>query len=443
MDKDIFDHNGVPGATMRRFNRSANGLEQLSEGHIPDVHFSAMMENCDVLHIDTVYRPSIPGDHYLEFISTGPAKLLIDDVEYMTVKDKRADQMAFILGSANGKVQQHRFEAGREYRIHIETSSPEVRPDRFALLEGVIGITLGHMLQDVYEEDLLPEAVEVAKTVDTAIVFVGRSKPWESEGCDHESMALPARGSQDRLIEAVAEVNSNTIVVNSTGTPINMPWLSKVKAVLHTWFPGQEAGNSIADVVFGKTCPGGRLPCTFPVSESDAPAHGNFPGDVDNTLQVKYEEGSFIGHRYFYHHPDKVLFQFGYGLSYTQFDIFDIESKDIEMAGDHYSVTARVRNTGNMTGAEVLQVYVVPVDQDDSPVQRKLAAYCSVDVAPGNVESVEMSWTHEQFAEWDEQQYQWVIAPGRYVAQVATTAAAGDVKASFAFRIDTAVHIRP
>jgi beta-glucosidase len=156
------------------------------------------------------------------------------------------------------------------------------------------------------EEDLL--------TPEVTIVFVGNTYVWESEGHDTTSMNLPADGSQDALISAVAEANPKTIVVNSTGVPIAMSWLSKVKAVLQTWFPGQEASNAINDILTGAANPSGRPPVTFPRRLEDSPAYGKFPGDTEE-VEVNYAEGSFIGYRYYDHVAETVVFQFDHGLS--------------------------------------------------------------------------------------------------------------------------------
>lgn len=185
---------------------------------------------------------------------------------------------------------------------------------------GVVGMVLGFMLEEEHNALLLPPAVEAAEKSDVAIVFVGHSPSWETGGTDRESMALPRDGSQDALISAVASVNTNTIVVNTTGSPISMSWLSEVAAVLQAWLQGQEAGYAITDVLLGAVSPGGKLPCTFPKSIEVAPTYGNFPSDLERR-RVEYQEGVFVGYRYYDEHPNAVMFPFGYGLSYTTFEI--------------------------------------------------------------------------------------------------------------------------
>lgn len=444
LQTDISDHEGQKGCTVTRFNRGKEGLVKLSVANAPDTHFSAIEELCDILHLDTTYRPHVTGRHYLEFISTGPAKLFINDEQLMTVQDDVADQMAFILGGANGEKRQYSFEEGKEYRIHIETQAPEVRPGYFALLEGVIGITLGFMHQADFEEDVLSSAIEAAKTADTAVVFVGNSPAWETEGCDQYSMNLPAYGSQDKLIRAVADANPNTIVVISTGTPVAMPWLSKVKAVVQSWLPGQEAGNSIADVLLGRVCPSGRLPVTIPVSAEASPAHGNFPGDV-KTLQVHYKEDVFVGHRYFNHHPESVLFPFGYGLSYTTFSKSGFGFR----AGEHSEGTSRsfsasldVTNTGPVAGSEVIQVYITPRGADGLPV-RKLVGFSKATLAPGETKTCSVEWTASAFAEWDTEKSKWCVVKGQYELDVGTSSAAEDIVERVVFELRDEIWIEP
>lgn len=190
-------------------------------------------------------------------------------------------------------------------------------------------------------------------------VFTSHDPQWESEGRDQEPFNLPRQGTQDAVVTAVAAANSNTIFVNSTGTPVAMPWLQGVWAVIQAWFPGQECDNSIADVLTGVVNPEGRLPVSFPRRIENSPAYDNFPGEkLDGQLKVEYAEDLFVPYR----HYDLVLndrpnFAFGYGLSYTTF--FYGDSKVIPSIKSHDRSIAEIKvsNTGSKPGGTVIQLY--------------------------------------------------------------------------------------
>lgn len=222
-------------------------------------------------------------------------------------------------------------------------------------------------------------------------------------------MVLPADGSQDRLISAVAAVNPNVVVINSTGSPIEMPWLSEVSAVVQAWFGGQEAGNSMIDVLFGVANPSGKLPVSFPKAEEFGASYGNFPGDSKD--QVYYKEGVKVGYRHFDDIPDKVLFPFGFGLSYSTFEIGGVQ---LEQNDSSLRITTSVRNVGEVDGSEVVQVYASsPVTTVDMPV-KELVAYAKVHVKAGEEHSVHIEVDAQKLAFWDEKTNKWVVEKGEY-----------------------------
>jgi beta-glucosidase len=228
------------------------------------------------------------------------------------------------------------------------------------------------------------------------------------------SMSLPANGSQDRLISAVCDVNSKVIVINSTGVAIAMPWLSRVSAVVQAWFPGQEAGNSIIDVLFGAVNPGGKLPMTIPRSLEDTPAYGNFPGDVQ-TLQVHYKEGIYIGYRYYDKNPAKVSFPFGFGLSYSSFEISGLKLLNTVLTqGGHISVQASVKNTGHVAGSEVVQVYISPVRSSIDRPQKTLAGFAKLYLSPGESKMAQVDVTFDAATFYDESSNLWTVEKGDY-----------------------------
>lgn len=383
-----------------------------------------MEDTWQVVRATAIFTPTVTGSHYLALTGLGPSELSIDGERVYSQDANCVDSMAFILGGVKETKVRHHFVAGRSYTIQVRSvvSSPE---GGFALLQEQIGLRLGFMLEQDHNADLLSDAVAVAKDADVALVFTGHTPDWETEGQDQVSFHLPADGSQDRLVDAVAGVNSNTVVVNSTGVPVAMPWIHKVKAVLQAWFPGQEAGNAIADVLVGKVNPEGRLPVSFPRRLEDTPAYGNFPGEeVDGQPTVKYEEGVFVGYRHYdrgQKERDTVLFPFGHGLSYTTFDISGVE---VQQASEElWEVSAHVRNTGNVAGAEVVQLYAGLDPASDARPVKELKAFAKVRLAPGEAKQVILQISTRDLAYFNEEQGVWAVDAGSYRISVGRSVA--------------------
>jgi beta-glucosidase len=238
-----------------------------------------------------------------------------------------------------------------------------------------------------------------------------------------DDMKLPANGSQDRLIEAVCAVNPSVVVINSTGGPIEMPWLNKVKAVIQVWFGGQESGNSIVDVLLGTVNPGGKLPMSFPKTLQDSPSYANFPGDLSK-LEVDYGEDVFTGYRYFDKSPLGLQFPFGFGLSYTTFemDVIDVDSASLVPEGK-ITLQIRVRNTGSRYGSEVVQLYVQKTRCPKEEALKQLSAFKKVNLKPNEQRAVEMSIDQGSAARWDSSEGCWSMDKGLYEIVLATSSA--------------------
>lgn len=358
------------------------------------------------------------GDYYISLSGTGPCAILIDGKVVREQPDNTTDSMAFIFGSETAPELKLRFEAGRPYRVDIEAEPPIAKEGvNLGCLGGSTGVRVGFMPAKEHDEDLLGDAVEVAANADYAIVFTGNEAIWETEGQDQASFHLPKDGSQDRLVAAVSEVNRNTIVVNSTGVAVAMPWLNKIKALVHTWFGGQEVGNSIADVLTGRQNPEGHLTCTFPKKIEDCPAYGNFPGEVVNgpgttNRLVTYAEGIFVGYRHFDRiASDKVNFPFGFGLSYTNFTMSDLKVRE---NGDDYAVGVSVTNTGKVAGGVAVQVYFGAVEQNYENPLKVLVAFSKVRLNPGETATAVLPVKARDLAFYDETAGKWVVKEGRY-----------------------------
>jgi len=279
---------------------------------------------------------------------------------------------------------------------------------RVSLVRGfpVVSLTLGYGAPIAAADELLAEAEAVASAADVAIVVVGTTDEVESEGFDRRSPALP--GGQDELVRRVAAVNTRTIVVVNAGSPVEMSWTDDVAAVLLAWFPGQEAGNALADVLLGATEPGGRLPTTWPVAAADCPVLSVTP--VDGVL--RYDEGVFIGYRAWDRAGVPPRFAFGHGLGYTSWSYENVVVTDVGAA----AVTITVRNTGGRAGHEVVQVYAGLASPDDLRPRRWLAGFASVNASPGETATVTIELPERAFQIWDGG---WVTVPGEYVIEVA------------------------
>jgi beta-glucosidase len=239
--------------------------------------------------------------------------------------------------------------------------------------------------------------VAAAADADVAVVIVGTTAEWESEGFDRRTLALP--GDQDELIDQVAAVNPNTIVVVNSGAPVTMPWSGAVNAIAQLWFGGQEMANALADVLTGAEDPGGRLPTTLPLELEHNPSFGNFPGEYD---EVRYGEGLLVGYRWYESRRMPVRFPFGHGLSYSSFRIDEpMLSTATFRSGGTLDVTVSVTNTGDRAGSEVVQCYVAPARSKVVRPLKELKAFAKLQLAPGETQPVTLTLTDRSFAHWD------------------------------------------
>ena len=255
-------------------------------------------------------------------------------------------------------------------------------------------------------------AAALAATSDVAIVFV---QQWMTEGSDVPSLSLP--GAQDALIAAVAAANPHTIVVLETGGPVVMPWLDKVPAVLETWYAGSGGAAALARILFGDVDPSGRLPVTFPQSETQLP-RPKLAEPPAGYWYVNYTEGSDVGYRWFDTHKLTPLFPFGFGLSYTTFDIAGFTA----LGGGNVTASVNVTNTGTRDGFQVVQLYVTPPGE-----AARLVGWSKIELKPGETQAVTIAAEPRLLARYDAQVHVWRIPTGPYEVSVRTSAT--DVKA--------------
>jgi beta-glucosidase len=277
-------------------------------------------------------------------------------------------------------------------------------------------------------DEMRKEAVAIAAKADAAIVLIGNSPAIESEDFDRTTLDLPA--GQDELVQAIAKVNHNTIVVFNAGASVNVSrWVGQVPSVLDAWFGGQEIGHAIADVLFGDVDPSGKLPFSFINDFKESPAYGNYPGE---DLHVKYAEGMYVGYRYFDKHSITPQFPFGYGLSYTSFGYSDLKIKPGKAAnGQTFEVSLKLRNQGKRVGAEVVQLYVHDGHSSvDRPV-KELKGFRRVELAPGKSTTVSFTLDKSSMAYYSTQKKEWVADPGTFDVLVGSSSADIRLKGSF------------
>ncbi len=268
--------------------------------------------------------------------------------------------------------------------------------------------------QSEADEALIADAVAKAKAAKVAVIFAGLPDAYESEGYDRTHMRLPA--CQDELIARVAEANPNTVVVLYNGSPIEMPWVGNVKAILEAYLGGEAVGGATVDVLYGDVCPSGRLPETFPIKLADNPSFPWYGGEKD---VVEYREGVFVGYRWYDKKDMDVLFPFGYGLSYTSFAYSNLKLSAGEIKDtDTLTVSVDVTNTGKAKGKEVVQLYVADRESIVIRPVRELKGYVKVELDPGETKTVTFRLDKRSFAYWSTKLHDWHVETGAFGIQI-------------------------
>jgi beta-glucosidase len=385
--------------------RLPNGRVQWVGSDLPD---GVTYDELHSVEIAGRFTPSQSGEHAFGtqglggFTLTVGGRVLFEGVQRPSASGDPFE--AFFGGPA---------ERGRAELVAGETVEISLRDTVHKATDApikAVGFCLIHLGPQYDPDELIAEAVRAAGAAATAIVVVATTERVESEGFDRKNLKLPGR--QDDLVRAVAAVNPNTVVVVNTGSPVELPWREEVAAVLLSWFPGQEGGAALADVLLGAEEPGGRLPTTWPVTLDQAPVSGTTPTDGE----LRYSEGVFIGYRAWEREGTTPAYPFGHGLGYTD---WEYET----MAATTSEATVRLRNTGIRTGREVVQIYLAPgqdpaSDAVERPV-RWLAGFASVEAGPGETVDVRIPLRRRAFEIWDEQADAWSFVPGTYQVQAA------------------------
>ncbi|MFT8461600.1 MAG: glycoside hydrolase family 3 C-terminal domain-containing protein [Liquorilactobacillus ghanensis] len=286
------------------------------------------------------------------------------------------------------------------------------------------------------QDELLAEAVEMAKKNKAAVIFAGLPDSFESEGYDRQQMKLPAY--QNRLIEAISKVQPNTIVVLHNGSPVEMPWIKQVKGVIETYLGGQAVGEAIVNILIGKVNPSGKLAETFPLRLEDNPSYLFYGGEGD---QVEYREGVFVGYRYYTSKSQPVLFPFGHGLSYTNFKYSDLKINKNQLTDqDDLKISCRITNIGKRIGKEVVELYVAPPSEGKviRPV-RELRAFKKIELKPGESRIVEFDLNKRAFAYWETKLHDWQVESGEYTIEIGSSVI--DIRLTDTVRVTATVQV--
>lgn len=435
------------GAVSDRVAGVAAGLdlEMPSSGGINDAKIAAAVRSGEldeaivdqaverILTINYKYlenaKPETPwdkeADHLLSAKIAGECMVLLKNNGVLPLNQE--DDVAFIGEFAV----KPRFQGGGSSHINCfkKTSAMDAAGLKVTYAQGY------SVEEDVATDEMIAEAVAAAKKAKTAVVFAGLPDAYESEGYDRSHMRMPE--CQNKLIEAVSEANPNTVVVLHNGSPVEMPWIGKVAAVLEAYLGGQAVGIATVDVLYGTVNPSGRLPESFPVKLSDNPSYLFYGGEGN---EADYREGVFVGYRYYDKKEMDVLFPFGYGLSYTTFEYSDLRLSASEITDQEtLKVTVAVKNTGSRAGKTVVQLYVGDKESAVLRPIRELKEFAKVELQPGESKDVSFTLDKRAFAYWNTDIGDWHVETGDFVIEVGQSSR--DIEVSSTVRVNSTVEL--
>ena len=415
------------GAVSDRVAGVAAGLdlEMPSSGGINDRKIVAAVQSgeldekivdqaCErILEINYRYldnaRPETPwdqeADHQLSARIAEECMVLLKNDGILPLN--KTDEVAFI-GEFAAKP---RFQGGGSSHINAFRTTSAVEAAQGLPVTYVQGYSAA---RDMATDEMIAEAVQAAKAAKVAVVFAGLPDAYESEGYDRAHMAMPA--CQNRLIEAVAGANPNTVVVLHNGSPVEMPWLGKVKAVLEAYLGGQAVGIATVRLLYGDANPCGHLAETFPVKLSDNPSYLYYGGEGN---EADYREGVFVGYRYYDKKEMPVLFPFGFGLSYTTFACSNLRLSGAKITDQEtLTATVTVTNTGSRAGKTVVQLYVGDRESTVLRPIRELKGFEKVELQPGESRDVTFTLDKRAFAYWNAAIHDWHVETGAFTIEV-------------------------
>ncbi|KAL1411913.1 hypothetical protein Q8F55_002899 [Vanrija albida] len=378
-----------------------------------------------VVELSTTFTPEQSGVYEFGTTLTGSGKVYVDDQLVVDASKDQEPGTSFFYAGIAEKRGTFKAEKGKSYVVRLVHDSR--RPADAKLLSQPIqihGIRLGAEPL-VSDDDAIAGAVAAAKAADKVVIVAGLNSDWESESYDRPDLSLPYR--TDELIDAVADANPNTVVVLQAGSAVGMPWLDKVAGVVFAWYGGNETGNAIADVVYGKVNPSGRLPLSLPRRKVDIAANLN---SKSARTDIHYEEGIWVGYKHFNARGIAPLFPFGHGLSYTTwaYSGLEVTAPSGEPSADEWRLEARVTvtNTGKVAGAHSVHFYTAPPAETATSLlhpEHALQAFVKLDdVQPGESRTASVVLDKYAISHWDELWETWRVEQGTWAVRVGVDA---------------------
>lgn len=373
--------------------------------------------------LTTTFTPETSGIHRVGIVSAGYARVFVDGRLVANAWDGWKKGRTFFEEGCDEVVGEVTLTAGQAHQVVMEFASRPSDNLTFSAYRLGIGRPMG--------DAEIAEAARIAAEAETAIVFVGRSGEWDTEGSDLDGIRLPGR--QDDLVAAVLKANPRTVVVLQTGGPVELPWMADAPAILQAWYPGQECGNAIADVLFGDAEPTGRLPQTYPLRWEDNPTRSQDP-EVYPGLngKVRYEEGLNIGYRHYDRTGIEPMFPFGHGMGYTAFQMFGLA---VDRDGDGAVARVHLRNTGSRRGTTVVQLYLGDDEASVDRPKRELKAFAKVTLDAGAETEVTLTLPPRTFCFFDTAVQCWRREAGGFTLWSGFSAK--DIRATATISFDT------
>ena len=369
---------------------------------------------------DRTTKLNIEKDHeFARKVTSEAATLLKNDNQVLPISSEKYKKVAIIgefainpryQGNGSSQVKPTKLDKAldiikQEYGKDIEVSFAQ-----------------GYNLADDNDMSLIEEAKEIASKADVVLIFAGLPLQYESEGIDRTHINMPP--SHNALIKEISSVQKNTVVVLTNGSAVTMPWIDNVSGVLETWLGGQAGAGGIADVLFGKVNPSGKLAETFPMKLEDTPAFFNFPGEQGEVL---YGERFFVGYRYYDERKIEPLFPFGFGLSYTSFEYSNLKvSSKNTTDKEGLTVSLTIKNTGKVKGKEIVQLYVSDKESTLQRPEKELKKFVKVELNPGEEKTVTFKLESRDFSYFDGKRNMWIAESGEYI--IFAAASSRDIK---------------